>query len=81
MELLCFRGRVFKEETLPTNTKNMVTLDRNSFEDPGKQINTNRLLPVKSMVERMIRLKNENNLMSELKTNLSVLTIDTDLKS
>jgi hypothetical protein len=38
MELLCFRGWVFKEEMPPANIKNMVTLYRNSFEDPGKQI-------------------------------------------
>ena len=76
MDLLCFRGRVFKEETLPANTKNMVTLYKNSFEDPGKQINTNRLMHVMSMVKKMIRSKTEKNSMPELKTNLLLLVIN-----
>ena len=76
MELLCFIGRVFREETLPANTKNMVTMYKNSFEDPGKQINTNRLMPMKSMVKKMIRSKIEKNSMPELKTNLMLLVIN-----
>ena len=66
---------------IPTSTKNMVTLYRNSFEDLGKQINTNRPMPMKSMVKKMIRSKIEKSLMPELKTNLSLFTIHTDLKS
>ena len=58
----------------------MVTLYKNSFEDPRKQINTNRLMPVKSMVKKMIRSKIEKSSMPELKTNLSLLTVDIDLK-
>ena len=81
MDLLCFRGQVFKEETLPANTKNMVTLYKNSFEDPGKQINTNRLMHVKSMVKKMIRSKIKKRSMPELKTKLSLLTVDIDFKS
>ena len=76
MDLLCFRGRVFKEEMLPANTKNMVTLYRNSFEDLGKKINTNRLMLVKSMVKKMIRSKIEKNSMPKLKTNLLLLVIN-----
>lgn len=65
---------------IPTSTKNMVTLYRNSFEDLGKQINTNRPMPMKSMVKKMIRSKIEKSLMPELKSNLSLLIVDTDLK-
>lgn len=71
MELLCFRGQIFKEETLPANTKIMVTMYRNLFEDLGKKIKTKRLMLVKSMVERTIRWKTGKNSMPELKTNLS----------
>ena len=74
MELLCFRGQVFKEETLPANTKNMLTLFKNSFEDPGKQING--LMPMKSMVKKTTRSKIEKNSMPELKTNLLLLVIN-----
>ena len=70
MDLLCFGGQVFREETLPANAKNMVTLYKNFFEDLGMKINTKRLMFVKSMVERTIRLKTRKNSMLELKTNL-----------
>jgi len=81
MELLCFRGQVFKQEMLPPNTKNMMTLYRNSFEDLRKHINTNRWILVKIMVKKMIKLKIEKRSMPKLKTNLLLLTIDTNLKS
>ena len=55
--------------------KNMVTLYRNLFEDPGKQINTKILMLVKSMVERTIKLKVGKNSMPKLKTILSLLVI------
>ena len=76
MELLCSRGWVLKEKTLPANTKNMVTLYKNSFEDPGKQINTNRLMLVESMVKKTIKSKTKKNLIPELKTNLLLLVIN-----
>ena len=57
-------------------SKNMVIMYRNLFKDPGKQINTKRLMLVKSMVERMISLKDGKKLMPESKTNLSLLVIN-----
>ena len=53
--------------------KNMVTLYRNLFEYLGKKINTKRLMLVKSMMERMIRLKAGKKSIPELKTNMSLI--------
>ena len=66
---------------IPANTKNMVTLYKNSFEDPRKQININRLMPLKSIVKKTISLKIEKSSMPELKTNMSLLIVDIDFKS
>ena len=76
MELLCFGGRVFREEIIPANAQNMVSLYKNLFEDPRKQINTKILMPMNSMVEKTIRLKTGKNWMPELKTNMSLLVIN-----
>lgn len=53
-------------------------LYKNLFENPGKQIKTKRMMHVKIMLERTIRSKTGKNFTPELKTNLSLLTVDTN---